>query len=1365
MKDKGFNTRLLRISFWFSLILLVVGFATGQWLADSGDWILFLGRFHPVILHQPIGIFTVYLLALLVSSLTGEDKGSSLVCDIILSLSAVTASMAAAAGFLLASEGGFGVELLSDHKLEGTIFTTAVMLAVFFRSLAITRQRIVFKLLKLLCLVVATYYLIKAGHKGGSLTHGSTYLTKYAPDWLPGAGGVKAEPEANDATAAVLDEGSEAFSVMEIFEANCFKCHGPEKQKGDYRMDDREIMFAGGQSELPAIVPGSPMESYLVELITLPKDDDDLMPPEGKAELSDEEIGKIIRWISEGAILDEPTAGAEPAEPVIEEPTVEGTAPEIVPAVLKKEIPEAVKAKLASGELGSDLDYFEQVKPLFDMYCLRCHGPDKQKAQIRVDNLDPDMVFGPHGDEWKHILDVINSGEMPEADEIQPSVEERNMMVNWLTDELFEAKELKKGKVAPVIRRLNKDQYTNTLKELLGVDVEFGKHLPPEALSEEGFQNNGEVLGMSSLLVEYYIQIAREALSKVIATEAAPEIHHFKVNFGRNIRDKDGKFGLGYKSASFNYKDYLTEALSVDDKPFNAKAFKFGVSAPYNTKNKKQSIDDVFYVDMRGSSKDRYSISKEGVSLTTALPHVEKAASKWHGPSPNLKIVMRDFPTEGDFAMRVEASRPESMAVESDFIHYSKQRPQIQYKFGQELVAKKDAIVLDATKPFEEYRIAIEQGFVRHHHESGPSPRAVYRFKTNTRNGVYQLDVVYASAESRPVDITINNSELESVLVDTTGGWDLSDMRTHSVGLVQLGKGNQSIQFKRDNGPIPHISYLVLTPVESTPQIETAFQNGGALESELEKLPYLRAFMGSRTDDGMEYRTFDEAIPFTAPIGKREIIEFRGRLENLPLPVVDQNDKTSLANMAVMGLWSDAFAANSREQANPIIIHSIEFEGPYLNSWPPETHKKIFIDSPNKNNPSIYSREIFSYFMSKAYRRRATDQEVDRIWNFWNDSYPASESFEHSIQEALIVVLCSPNFLYLVEPDQEAGSVSDFELASRLSYFLWNTMPDDELFYLAANGKLTEQMEAQVERMLKDERAWSFIESFTTQWLDIASLDRVEMNIDLYPKYNRFVKNDMIQETLHFFREVLVNDLPALNFIDSDFTMLNQNLAQFYGINGVSGSEFRRVKVDRKKQRGGLISQGSFLAGHSTGDDSHPVKRGVWLIEKILDDPPPPAPPNVPQIDMEDPDLIKLTMREQLERHRDSESCRDCHMKIDPWGVAFEGYDATGLLRDRARKQDADGRFFQVDLSTESELENGRQLKGIADLKNYLASDRQEDLIRSIAKHLLSYSLGRSLTFADEEAVSKIVVQSKADGGKMQALLNSVVSSPLFLNR
>ncbi|MDP4879448.1 MAG: c-type cytochrome, partial [Opitutales bacterium] len=392
MKQNGRSAFLLNGILVISTLLLAAGFGLGQWASDSGDWILFLGRFHPVILHLPIGIFTGFLFVFLINTFS-KKEASAVASDMLLGLTALSGALAAAAGFCLASEGGFDAELLWEHKMQGTVFAVAILLATLLRVRGLRAGRDIYGIGSLLALAVAGVFMVLAGHHGGSLTHGTTYLTKYAPDWFPGA--AEEAPEV-DAEVVLAEESAEAFSIMEIFEANCFKCHGPEKQKGDYRMDDPASLFAGGESGLPAIVPGKPMESFLVELITLPRNHDDAMPPEGKSELTDAEILQVIHWVTEGAILG---GEASPAVAVESAEEVEEPAKVVESAVEAATEPAAPKVFLASTDIGSDLDYITQVKPLFETYCIRCHGPKKQKAEVRVDNLDPDMTNGHDGDE------------------------------------------------------------------------------------------------------------------------------------------------------------------------------------------------------------------------------------------------------------------------------------------------------------------------------------------------------------------------------------------------------------------------------------------------------------------------------------------------------------------------------------------------------------------------------------------------------------------------------------------------------------------------------------------------------------------------------------------------------------------------------------------------------------------------------------------------------------------------------------------------------------------------------------------------------------------------------------------------------
>ena len=225
-----------------------------------------------------------------------------------------------------------------------------------------------------------------------------------------------------------------------------------------------------------------------------------------------------------------------------------------------------------------------------------------------------------------------------------------------------------------------------------------------------------------------------------------------------------------------------------------------------------------------------------------------------------------------------------------------------------------------------------------------------------------------------------------------------------------------------------------------------------------------------------------------------------------------------------------------------------------------------------------------------------------------------------------------------------------------------------------------------------------------------------------------------------------------MNLVDADFTMLNQNLAQFYGIADVKGGHFRKVTLNADAKRGGLISQGIFLTGNSNGKQPHPIKRGAWLVSRILDDPPPPPPPNVPIIDEDDPEVAKLSIKEQLEQHRDNPSCADCHAKIDPWGLLLENYNAVGIWKHRQG-------------AAEATLPKDKTLEGVDELKQYILEEKGDQFTRALVQHLLRYGLGRSLSFTDREAIDEIVQQVKKDDYKFQGLLRAIITSPLFSAR
>lgn len=336
--------------------------------------------------------------------------------------------------------------------------------------------------------------------------------------------------------------------------------------------------------------------------------------------------------------------------------------------------------------------------------------------------------------------------------------------------------------------------------------------------------------------------------------------------------------------------------------------------------------------------------------------------------------------------------------------------------------------------------------------------------------------------------------------------------------------------------------------------------------------------------------------------------------------------------------------------------------------------------------------------------------------------------------------------------------LDDFELATRLSIFLWCSVPDSELLDLAEKGRLSERDELirQTKRMLADPRHERFTKHFARQWLGMAPLDHLKVNKTTYPEFDSDLQEAMKQEPIAFFEELLQNDLSVMDFIHADYAIVNERLAEHYEINDVSGDHFRKVPLKSSDKRGGLLTQAGVLTMNSDGKDTNPLKRGMWMLESILNDPPPPPPPVVPEIDLTDPDILKMTLKERMEDHRNDPACMSCHQKIDPWGIAFENFDATGAWRTQSQGRDIDA---------SSLLYNSQELNGVDGLKRYLLANRQDQFARAIVHKMSTFALGRPLSFADRAGVESLTAELRKEGDGLGTLITLMVTSDLFQSK
>jgi hypothetical protein len=775
-------------------------------------------------------------------------------------------------------------------------------------------------------------------------------------------------------------------------------------------------------------------------------------------------------------------------------------------------------AQSPSRSLGqSDIDFNRDVLPILQSHCIRCHGPEIQEANVRLDNLPINLNDNRAATEsWHEVLNVLQTNEMPPPDEKQLSSEQLSTATNWLSLAIQSAlAERRKTDGRIVLRRLNRVEYQNTMEDLLGLEMDYARDLPPDGMSAEGFRNNGRSLQISSLQLEYYLATARRAFDRAIVQHEQPP-----------------------------------------------------------------AIDHTF----------------TDISIDNWLGEAQR--SKRLGRRQEFLVKMVDkYPEEGEFSVRVQLTAD---------------------------------------------------------------------LKSNTGYPLLEVSVGYQ------VDTEILMREFDTVEVTSP-----------------------------------------------------------------------------------ELQTFD----------------FRGRIENFPLPVRGQGKFPGLV-VRVRNLYDDksplpppqkdesgkiTYAAE--DHLPTLTIQSVEFHGHHYDQWPPASHRRILFDAPNVERESIpYVTQVLQRFMTRAYRRTVSDAQVDKFVAFYQEIRPEFPSFEEAIRETLAMILIQPEFLFLLEPaGEEKRLIDEFELASRLSYFLWSTLPDERLMELATNTNLRTNLNAEVDRMLDDPRSQRLVKQFTEQWLKLNLVENVAVNKTRYPGFDERLKSDMCTETQSMFAELLKHNSSVTELLSSDFTMLNESLAKHYGIDGVLGKSFRRVAIPADSHRGSLLSHASILLSNSTGSDSHPVRRAVWIRDRLLNDPPAPPPPNVPSLEQANPEFHQLPVRKQLEIHRTVESCNQCHRSLDPWGIALENFDALGRWRTELPKNAGESAQSQS-IDATVELPDGKQIAGADGLRTYLLQEQKEQFARSLVMRLLTYALGRSLELTDQAAVDEVLEQFSKDELRLKGLIHKVLS-------
>ena len=531
-----------------------------------------------------------------------------------------------------------------------------------------------------------------------------------------------------------------------------------------------------------------------------------------------------------------------------------------------------------------------------------------------------------------------------------------------------------------------------------------------------------------------------------------------------------------------------------------------------------------------------------------------------------------------------------------------------------------------------------------------------------------------------------------------------------------------------------------------------------------------------------------------------------GSFDVNPEPTVREIEVYLLAGETIRPDAARFFRSRPPDHKNPlegpegspsVAFRWMDVEGPLVDQWPPASHKLLFADLPLTNreahaagrkftpppgveviseNPERDAEKLLPRFMQHVYRRPVADSDIKRFLGVIRQALKAGHSFTDSMIAGYTGVLSSPGFLYFSE---KPGRLVDRALAERLSYFLWNSCPDAELEQVAARGELHRPkiLKQQTERLLNDPRSRRFIDNFLNYWLDLRLIEGTAPDTELYPDYqlDDLLVESMISETQLFFNELVKRNLGVTNLVSSDFALLNERLATHYGIEGVEGVALRPVTLPKNCERGGLLTEASVLKVTANGTTTSPVKRGVWIMTRLVGRPPPPPPPSVPALE---PDTRgATTIREQLAKHRAQESCAACHRNIDPAGFALESFDVMGGRRERYRVIGGgepvkgighNGIYYHFgsgpEVDASGELPDGGKFQDVRGLKQLLLKE-DEQLARNLVQQLAIYGTGAGIQFSDRPQIAKILARSRKEGYGLRTLIHEIVQSELFLNK
>lgn len=883
----------------------------------------------------------------------------------------------------------------------------------------------------------------------------------------------------------------------------------------------------------------------------------------------------------------------------------------------------ALPCLISAAERGQDA-YNQRILPMLQKFCYDCHGDGTDKGDFALDEYPDYAKMISDKVMWDHVRQQLVTHVMPPQKKDQPSLPERDEMVAWIDNTVFWFDPAKIDPGHVTYRRLNRTEYNNSIRDLLLVDLRPASQFPPDDTGY-GYDNIGDVLSISPLLMEKYIRAAKAVAEKAMDTS---DIDRLDLELGAK------KF--------WNQKGETKEWEGIRWFHSNADAATKFTAPAYGT----------------------YEL-KFRVSATQAGPDAAK------------------------IAIRVD---------------------------------DKELGTFDVT--------------ARYHGENGPwqTIRQEIPLKSGEHKIVVRFVNDFSDPQSPDPDKRDRNLALDKIDIDGPNG-------------LLPPRGSRLVQWLLDGKPAG-LPAMKLSGEDFERGEGDANRDTGAIQ--LASSGYVKHVI--ELEKPGKYRLIIKAGAQQAG-GEPAKFDVRLAGKNAGSFSVTAKDQTPQwfkaeaelpAGKHELQVWflNDFYDEKTRQDRN-FWLHEFTLEGP--------------LDQPGGiDNAAIPA--LVEKLGTRLFRRPMTVDEKSK----WNGV--AGLGIKEGLQPldtlgyVLRGMLVSPGFLFRSAPqpagEAKGGSawVDEYSLASRLSYFLWAAPPDDRLLQLAAKGELRKNLASEFKRMIGDWRAYSLTEDFAGQWLQLRDMDIVGPDTRRFPDWKGGIASLMKKESQTFFDHVLHDNLSVIEFLNADYTYLNDKLARFYGIQGVKGDKFQRVSL-QGTPRGGILTHGSILTLTSTPTRTSPVKRGKYLLENILGTPPPPAPGGVAPLDEKKAAFGKLTLRQQLEEHRSNASCAGCHAFLDPMGLAFENYDAIGRWRDQDKK-------LPIDAS--GSLVRGQAFQNLVELRALLVREMSDQFVKNLSENLLIYALGRGLEYSDKPTIDEIVRRSKASGNRFQDIILAVCESVPF---